>query len=327
MKKLMNFAIIFALVPLFFLASCDKDDDDDGGDNNTDKFTVLKDYMVARSLDLTDVLSGWIVEAAEVNTKAADDYYFIDIRKASDFDAGHINGAVNATLSNLLDMASNATKPIVVVCYTGQTAGHAVMALRLSGYPDAKVLNWGMSGWNNNFSDPWNSNTGDVAINHTNWADAPGDIAASVDYNKYPTITSTYDDGPNILKERVDALLLNGFNSATNTSVLDDPGNYCLNNYWDEADVTDYGNIKSTYRVKPVSLAGNEIKYLNPDKPVVTYCWTGQTSSMITAWLYVIGYDAKSLTFGANGMIYSNLHSHKWAEPTDEQNYPYIESK
>jgi rhodanese-related sulfurtransferase len=59
-----------------------------------------------------------------------------------------------------LTTAASATKPILVVCYTGQSAGHAVVALRLSGYSDAKVLKWGMSGWRSDLAGPWEGNSG-----------------------------------------------------------------------------------------------------------------------------------------------------------------------
>jgi 3-mercaptopyruvate sulfurtransferase SseA len=35
-------------------------------------------------------------------------------------------------------------------------------------------------------------------------------------------------------------------------------------------------------------LSVGEINNLDPSKTVVTYCWTGQTSSMITAYLNVL---------------------------------------
>jgi rhodanese-related sulfurtransferase len=324
MKKLLNYAIIFALLPFLFLASCSDDDNNNDDNQSTDKFTTLKEYLVNNNMDIPDVLSGWIIDADQVNAKSADEYYFIDIRQSADYNSGHINGAVNSTLGNILDAAANADKPIVVVCYTGQTAGHAVLALRLSGYSDAKVLKWGMSGWNSGLSSRWNDGVGNVAIGSTNWAAAPGDIAASVDYNKYPTITSSFDDGANILNERIQVLLSEGFNGVSNTSVLNDPLQFCINNFWDATDVEDYGNIKTSYRIKPLSLAGDEIKNLNPDKQVVTYCWTGQTSSMMTAYLKVLGYDAVSLTFGANGMIYDNLTGHKWSVPTTD--YPIVQN-
>lgn len=324
MKKLFNLAIILALVPMLLITSCSKDDDDDDQPQDN-KFEVLKDYLVANNMDLDDVLTDWITDAAAVNAKSTDDYFFIDLRSETDFNAGHINGAKNATLANVLDVASEATKPIVVVCYTGQTAGHAVMALRLSGYPDAKVLKWGMSGWRADLAERWETNTGDAAIGNSNWVEAPGDIAPSVNYNKYPTITSSQSDGVNILAERVEAMLNDGFNGIGNADVLADPSANCINNFWDEGDVTTYGNIVGAFRIKPLNLESDLTKYLNPDQPVVTYCWTGQTSSMITAYLKVLGYDSKSLTFGANGMIYSNLQGHKFSTPTND--YPVVQTK
>ncbi len=323
MKKLFNLSILFALLPLFVITSCNKDDEDDPQPQDN-KFEVLKDYLVDNNMDLDDILDGWITTASAVNGKSTDDYFFIDLRSQEDFDDGHIEGARNTTLANVLDVASEATKPIIVVCYTGQTAGHAVVALRLSGYTDAKVLKWGMSGWNSNNSDPWLSKVGNVASGNANWIAAPGEIAASIDFNKYPTITSSYDDGVNILNQRIATLLEDGFNSVANTAVLDDPSSYCINNYWAETDVTKYGNISGAYRLQPLSISGDEIKYLDPDKTVVTYCWTGQTSSMITAYLKVLGYDAKSLTFGANGMIYDDLEGHKFSTPTTD--YPVVDS-
>ena len=40
---------------------------------------------------------------------------------------------------------------------------------------------------------------------------------------------------------------------------------------------------------------------------MVTYCYTGQTSAITTAWLDVLGYDGRSLMFGANGIVHSKL--------------------
>ena len=54
-----------------------------------------------------------------------------------------------------------------------------------------------------------------------------------------------------------------------------------------------------------LSIAG--LRYLNPDKEIVTYCYTGQTSSIISAWLDVLGYKSRSLLFGANGIVHSKM--------------------
>ena len=222
---------------------------------------------------------------------------------------------MNSTLSGILAAAANTTKPILVACYTGQTAGHAVVALKLSGY-EAKVLKNGMSGWRADLASPWESNSGPVngitAIGSPNWVTTG--TAALTTFGD-PTLTAS-GDGAAMLAARVQEMLNNGFKGVTNTDVLNNPSNYFINNYWDQVDVDTYGNIAGAYRAKPLSITGGEMNNLDPSEIVVTYCWTGQTSSMVTAYLNVLGFNAQSLKFGTNGMIYTDLHSHQFVTPT-----------
>ena len=104
----------------------------------------------------------------------------------------------------------------------------------------------------------------------------------------------------------------------TTIGVLDNPGDFFINNYWAADDVVTYGNIDTAYRINPLVLEN-----LDPDGTVVTYCWTGQTSSMMTAFLTVLGYDAKSLLYGGNGIIHDDLADGpiKWAASMD---YDYV---
>lgn len=314
MKKLI---LLLLMIPLIAFVSCKKDSDTPTDPTGTDPYKVLTEYMINNDMDLPDVLDGWITGAptdiADVDAFIAQ-YDIIDIRGAADYDAAHIEGAINANYGNLLATAANTTKPILVVCYTGQSAGHATVALRLSGY-DAKVLKWGMSGWNSNFSGPWLGNSGAAngitGIDHPNWV-----TTATEDLKTFndPVLTGT--DGATMLEERVEYMLSEGFKGVTNTVVLDNPEDYYINNYWAEADVDHYGHIAGAYRVMPLTLENGEMKNIDPTKTAVTYCWTGQTSSMVTAYLNVIGYNAVSLKFGANGMIYTDLESHKFVTPT-----------
>jgi rhodanese-related sulfurtransferase len=274
---------------------------------------TLTAYLAANNLDLPDLLASWIVDPADVASAPAT-YHILDIRSASDFAAGHIDGAVNSSLANVLTDATGAAgKPILVVCKTGQTAGHAVMALRLSGYADAVVLKWGMSGWDSPF-DSWTANTGNIGTGHANWS-LPAATATLATFAA-PTFTSSYSDGASILAERVAAMLAGGFKGVNASDVLAGPGGYFINNYWAQTDVDTYGHIAGAYRIKEtLNLADGGFANLDPDATVVTYCWTGQTSSMITAYLTVLGYDALSLKFGANAMIYDALAGHKWSAP------------
>jgi rhodanese-related sulfurtransferase len=128
---------------------------------------------------------------------------------------------------------------------------------------------------------------------------------------------ATATDGAGILAERVDAMLNDGFQVVLSGDVLDTPANYFLNNYWDVDDVTQYGLIDGAYRIKPLSLEDGEFMNYDPDETAVTYCWSGQTSSMITAYLNIIGYEAKSMKFGVNSLIFSELTGHKFPGSAD----------
>jgi len=328
MKKLIKLMFVFMLVPALTFVSCNKSDDDDNGGSQpqVNAYEVLKTYLVQNNMDLDDITAangGFVITADAINAKGTGDYFIVDIRQEADFNTAHIDGAVRTTLGEILTAVQGATKPIVVVCYTGQTACHAVVALRLSGYMDAKALKWGMAGWNSQFSAAWETKTGDIALTSPNWVAAPGTITPSADFSA-PTFTSLYTTGPEILTERVNYMLSQGFKTVANTDVLGTPSNYFINNYWKTTDVETYGNITGAYRILPLTLENNEFKHLDAGKTVVTYCWTGQTSSIVTAYLTIMGYDAKSLTFGTNGMIYSNLADGptKWHMPGTD--YPVV---
>lgn len=305
-------SILFLASFTIFIACKEETDDPVAPVPTQDEFKILADYLVENDMDLPVMLDTWITPAPaleDVNTFIADNY-IIDIRTNDDFKAGHIEGAVNTALADVLTTATNANgKPIVVVCYTGQTAGHAVIALRLNGYTDARVLKFGMSGWNPNF-DKWTPNTGDMAIGHNKWGNTARNTTQTFEG---PNFDVTGTDGPSILQERITLLLAGGLRGIKNETVLTSPDTYFINNFWDETDVTHYGIIDGAYRIKPLTVENGEIFKLDPSKTVVTYCWTGQTSSMVTAYLYVLGFDAQSLKFGVNGMIYSDLESHKFS--------------
>jgi rhodanese-related sulfurtransferase len=328
MKKIAKILLGFLIIPLLTLNSCKKDKPDAPDVDPSLSFKALKTYLVNSNMDLPTVLDSWITTSDAVNTLMIDgddanDYYVIDLRAAADYDGGHISGAVNATLGTLLNQASSSGgKPILVVCYTGQTASHAVVALRLSGYPNAKVLKWGMAGWNSAYKGSWDAGTGDNGA--ANWTAAPGNIAGNNSYGD-PEYTTTATDGSAILTERVAAMLAGGFKGVLGADVAGTPSNYFINNYWASADIEHYGHIAGAHAILPLTLAGGEYMNLDHDKSVVTYCWTGQTSSMITAYLTVLGYDAYSLKFGANSLIHSSLESHKWTD-AETRSYPVVVS-
>ncbi len=326
MKKFLKFAILFLIIPAFVFTSC-KDDTDDLVSQAA--FEILEEYVTSQSLDLDAIMSYNDIKfvagapAAEADVPAfIAKYYIMDIRQSTDYNTGHIEGANSVAFTDILTAAENAgDKPILVVCYTGQSACYATALLRLYGYQDAQALKWGMSGWTPTVGS-WNSNIADIADGHSNWVYSAA--PANVTYNA-PKITSILTSGSSLLKERVEQVVSEGFKGVSPSDVLTSPTDYFINNYFSETDYLGFGHIDGSLRIQPLLLSDGSILNLDPSKQVVTYCYTGQTSAVITAFLRVFGYDAYSLMFGMNGLYNSNTAwtSNKWS-PSVAKDYPVV---
>ncbi|MBD3237467.1 MAG: hypothetical protein GF330_12245, partial [Candidatus Eisenbacteria bacterium] len=235
----------------------------------------------------------------------------------TDFEDGHIPGAHMVSLANVVDYeADNNTEnlPVVCVCYTGHSAGHAVMALRLQGI-EAQSLAWGMSAWHSDF-DMWSTKVGDIAYDYvgTCWEEPETTPPALESFTNMPQIDSGESNGAAILEYQLDTAVLDGLNGVANTVVLQDCDDYQVYCYWTIDDWNLYGNIAGSFQVTPGDLTLESLDMLDPDETQVFYCWSGQTASMIAAWLNVLGYDAHTLIFSANGIIHADLLEKKWGE-------------
>ena len=317
MKKFLNYFLILLIVPTIVFTSCKDDTTDDPVQKGT--YADLKAYMMASDLDLPALLDGWVIPptmVADGGIVEADytipSYHVFDIRGASDFAAGHIKGSINVALGDVLSTAVDySDKPILVVCYSGQTAGRAAMALRLSGY-EAKVMKFGFSYWTDDTYtsngsdvsfDKWSGKVGDAAVGHANWTT---DASAQLPVYGNPTWESSNTDGAAILAERVEAMLTMDW-TVSSGDVLENPDAYNIYNFWSSEDYLAFGHYKGAYQIKPISMADDHILAFDPANENQVYCYTGQTSSFTTAWLQVLGYPVKSITYGVNSLSHSAL--------------------
>lgn len=323
MKRFFYYFMLFGTLQLLVLTGC-KDKTTPNPSQNA--YETMTSYMVAHNLDLPNLLSGWVADASTIvdsSDFSIPGYYVFDLRSASDFAAGHIKSAINVSLTNVINTAQSYTdKPILVVCYTGQTAGLAVMALRLSGFSDATVLKFGFASWNPAFEGSWANNVGNIADNNNEWIFNSSPTPSS--YSE-PTWTSSSTDGATILAERVSALLQNGFKGVSSSDVLSNPTSYPIYNYWDATTYTSIGHFDGAYQYNPISISGGQLSGMDPSKTNLVYCYTGLTSSMVTAWLNVLGYNAKSIKFGVNSLRYDALKTA--GKPTwhGAYNYTYVQ--
>jgi len=146
MKRFLNVFLLAVILPAFVITGCKDDDNPQPTEKGT--YATLSQYMTDNGLDLPDLLttpSNWVVAPALIDGKGGivdpgdysiPGYYVLDIRNTEDFDNGHIKGSMHTSLDDIITKAKEVgtEKPILVVCYTGQTAARAVMALRLSGF-------------------------------------------------------------------------------------------------------------------------------------------------------------------------------------------------
>lgn len=330
--KTIKYFLIALLLPAVILTSCKDDDDDNGGEESKAKFEILKEHLIAQDMDLDHIIKTaegvkFVTGAPSSDAEVADwaaGFTILDIRDADAFASGHIPGAKNIAFSDILTEAAAAEKKMLIVCFTGQTACFATSLLRLAGY-DAQALKWGMSGWHADF-DKWTVKCGDIATESSNWT---YDAAPANMVFDDPVISSTSEDGATILLNQIEAVIAEGFgaNTVSGADVLETPASYHINNYFSEAsgDYTGFGHVSGAYRVHPLTLGDDLYNALNPDGKIVTYCYTGQTSAVITAYLNVLGYDAASMTFGMNGLYNSsaNWSSNQWGGDSNPKGLSY----
>jgi rhodanese-related sulfurtransferase len=321
--KVWMLAILFIS---FFVVSCDKDEDPE-----INEAEVLIEWLESPTSPAANYAnSGLAIKAASdvKDLMEADKVYIIDIRSDVDFAAGHIDGAVNLTAGAVLDHIEaadlSAYDEISIVCYTGQTASWLTCLLRLAGIDNVYSMKFGMSAWHADF-DKWTSNTSNEKA--TLFTDAVSDKAAE---GELPELTTGFETAEEIFDARLDAVIAEGFSPAaiSNGDVYANLDGYYIINYWPNEEYLDPGHINGAIQYTPnVDLELDAaLKTLPTDKPVVVYCYTGQNSARIAAYLRVIGYDAKSLKFGANSMIHDEMTKSKWSEAAI-MNYEYVPSK
>jgi rhodanese-related sulfurtransferase len=259
------------------------------------------------------------------NTLGTDDVV-IDIREAADFANGHIAGAVNVPAGEVLDyyeannLQTKADGKVVIACYSGQTAGWVTGLMHTAGYTNVRDLKWGMCSWNNETSGSWTGSN----VNNSRAAQFVKTATAKAAAGELPELDTKETKGSDIVRARVEAVFAEGFGAAKVSSdeVYSALSDYYIVNYWSETDYN-WGHIEGARQYTPKADLALEtaLKTLPTDKKIAVYCYTGQTSAHVAAYLRVLGYDAKSILFGVNGMSYDDMPGTKFNAGTEIHDY------
>lgn len=315
--KFLSLGLLFLVL---LATSCKKDEE-----TKVNEAQVLVEY-----LESTDSPSGKdfvntdmpaMITATDLKTlNSTDQVYIVDIRSAADFALGHIENANNVAVADVITHIKSVNldsyTKVAIVCYTGQTASFAASILRLLGYSKVFALKWGMSSWHADFAGKWNTAVGSGNAYASQFVTTDTPKAAK---GTLPELSTGKKTGQEILEARAAAVLADGFSNAstTNATVFGGLTNYYIVNYWPAAQYTDPGHIPGAiqYTPKETMKYAVDLTTLPTNKTVICYCYTGQTSAYLVAYLRMVGYDAKSILYGTNGMIYDKMGEYNAAHP------------
>jgi rhodanese-related sulfurtransferase len=260
-----------------------------------------------------------------------DKMLLVDVRVMSEFRSGHLAGAVNVAMEELLSYFESRIDPsgfdtIALISADGQDALFATTLLRLLGYDNVFGIRLGM-GWHKQFADTvWGRRLSSAYEALLSTGPSPEKKTYS-----YPTVDGKGKEGYMLLRDRVQQLLTTGYQQyrITAKEVFDAPENYYIINYWPENEYA-IGHIPGALQYAPKKSLSRKtmLNTIPPDKPVVIYCHQGNMSSSATAYLLLLGYDVRSLEFGSNSFMF-DLHKEKigrnYLDTLQTIDYPLID--
>ncbi|MGE5680783.1 MAG: rhodanese-like domain-containing protein [Bacillota bacterium] len=329
-KVIIHLSVLFAILYQGCLENNVIPKFDFSSENSTEMLVYFETHGdLINSLD-----APWLISASNLNNMT-DHYLIIDTRSTEQFRIGHIQKAVNVNCRNLLryiqdnDIAK--FEKVVIISASGQASAYYTTLLRLAGYQNIYSLEFGMASWNKDFSEPWVKNCADSPYlssftNISGKKNSPGKLPILDFRNKSGSV-------PENVSERISDLISAGFND--NDSIIPDgqlSGPVLDSRIISENDMSDYyylicygserlfnlrvgvgssiGHPKgAVFYAEKYSLSSNkEISTLPASgKPLILYCYNGQVSASAVAFLRVLGYDAKSLLYGAHSIFYKGL--------------------
>jgi rhodanese-related sulfurtransferase len=288
---------------------------------------ALVNYLEANGNPLNNFAVMTKASTVHTNIIIGADQYIIDIRSASDFAAGHIQGAINVNATDVLmhyEVNNLDSKEVVVIVdYTGQTAGWVTGLMHTVGYTNVRDLKWGMCSWNSATSDPWVNNISNSYASQLIVTSTPKSSAGEL-----PKLQTGLKIPEQILRARVEAIFEEGF-SATKmnaSQAFENSNDYYIINYL-SVDHYNWGHIPGAIQYTPKTdlVYSTYLKTLPVDKIVAVYDYTGQTSAQVTAYLRVLGYDAKSILFGMNAMAYDTMPGTRFVSETEVHDFQLVQ--
>jgi rhodanese-related sulfurtransferase len=335
---LKSWSIAVGMFVLILLSSCssNQQNETDESPESIENTLLLLDYFEQNGQYINSADIPSITDASVIYALQSENILVIDLRPADYYREGHIAYAVNLRPVEVLDYFTNRIDPaafekIFFTCNNGNASGHVTAVMRLLGYDNVFAMRFGMSGWDQKIADKyWMANISSHLEGKMDFKAYEKNPAGA-----YPAIPAKASTAQGILLERAaEALTLNVSDYTLSLSDFEEnPDAYYTICYWPLDKYISNGHLPGAIQYDPKKSLSRDT-YLNTlptDKPVVVYCYSGQHSGFVAAYLQMLGYDAKSLAYGANGFIHETM-ARTEARPTRTftanlvQGYPVVES-
>ncbi|MEA5014805.1 MAG: rhodanese-like domain-containing protein [Candidatus Limiplasma sp.] len=279
MKKLASFLLLAALLLTLLVTPALASDANPVYDAAYDYFKNFpSDKNVIAAKDLFAMMEN------------GDEMFILDIRRPDDYAAGHLIGAVNLSFFDM-SIADNLEalpddRPIMVYCYTGQTASQVTALLNIAGKMAKNV----QSGFNNAIS---------KEEGHEKYLEDQANAVPEAAYAVDGAIKEALDEYF-AAKMALDGTPMANFNiSPENVKAIVDEkdDNYYILSIRQAADYA-AGHIPGAANIPYGQGMEEALSQLPEDKAIIVYCYSGQTSSQTTAVLRMMGFDAYSMSGG-----------------------------
>lgn len=159
MKKFLAIALCVVSI-LAFMTACGNSQDNSSNSNSSNEGGITAPE--------SDVEMQYMSVEDAANVLGTDGYLFLDVRKAADYDASHIPGAVSADMdaakngdfdagvATMQAATDGVDDTLIVICYTGKSYAQATTnVLSALGYDMSKVytLEGGFTAWTETYPD------------------------------------------------------------------------------------------------------------------------------------------------------------------------------
>jgi len=321
MKNYYKTILLFLVFTLFSIVSCQDNLAPEIENSIADNVSVvektktqkLADELFKEGAIISADKVPKIIKAADVLKSLNDNILLLDIRGAKDFASGHIKNAINIKMSEIIDFAQTKGLPmydkVIMICYTGQSASYSAAVLQMLGHDNIYVLDWGMGVWNNKFSAKWVENTSDKGI---------GKLVKTLYKKNIPTelpvIVDKKNAGVEILLSRARKILKDDFGSVAvsyDYAAFNANANQAYVVCYQSKEIYNEGHINHAvlYNQENSLNLSTDLLTLPTDKTIIVYSNKAYQSTFITVYLKMLGYNARTLKFGANSFMKSKLES------------------